>query len=308
VTGLLLLLTLGAVLFVSVLIGYTAWGLTHPPRRTEAWAVSKGVASDPSELDEPREFESWHVRSRGIELAVWDVAGDLSDDPRAPVVIVTHGWADSRLGGLVRLPVLLPCAARVLLWEQEGHGRTRGISRLGTAEVRDLLAVIERAGGDAPLVLYGWSLGGGVSIAAAAQSAGRITGVIAEAPYRLPLTPARNVLRNSSIPHRLNLPPATWLLGTLFGVGPAWRGFDRAALAARLECPLLVIHGTADDISPVEDGREIAAAAPHGQIVEIAGAGHNDIWAEDRFSAAVRDAMEAFLASCHRGTRAAARD
>jgi len=295
VLGLLILLAIGGAIFWSGVVAYTAWGLTHPPRRTTAWAISKGAPSDPSELDEPRDFDEWSVSSRGLELAVWDVRGD-ADEPGAPTVIVTHGWADSRLGALPRMQFLAPHARRVLAWDQEGHGETRGVCRLGTAEPRDLQAIIDRVGDDgSPIVLYGWSLGAGASIAAASGAGERVAGVIAEAPYRTPLTPARNVLRNASLPYRLNLAPAMGLVGMIFGVGPAWRGFDRREHAARLACPLVVIHGTDDQVSPIEDGREIAHAASQGAIVEIKGAGHNDIWAEEEFAMVAAEAVERML-------------
>ena len=126
-------------------------------------------------------------------------------------------------------------------------------------------------------------------------------GGIAEAPYRLPLTPARNVMRLNHLPYRLNLPVAMGLVGLRLGVGAGWRrgqdgvGFDRAAHAARLGCPLLVIHGSEDEISPIEDGRAIASAAPAGEIVEVEGAGHNDLWAEEGWVEVCAGAMRGFV-------------
>ncbi|GAA6165955.1 alpha/beta hydrolase [Pelagimonas sp. KU-00592-HH] len=47
-----------------------------------------------------------------------------------------------------------------------------------------------------------------------------------------------------------------------------------------LTMPLLVLHGTADDLIPIEMGRQIYAAAPSGEKVFVAvkGAGHTDLW------------------------------
>lgn len=41
-----------------------------------------------------------------------------------------------------------------------------------------------------------------------------------------------------------------------------------------LDMPVLVIHGTSDPISPVEHGKALADAAPHGRLVTIEGGGH----------------------------------
>ena len=66
------------------------------------------------------------------------------------------------------------------------------------------------------------------------------------------------------------------------GYGPlallAGRAFDNLAKIKNLNSPLLVIHGTADEVIPFEHGRELCAAAnPPKTFVPIPGAGHNDI-------------------------------
>jgi pimeloyl-ACP methyl ester carboxylesterase len=80
---------------------------------------------------------------------------------------------------------------------------------------------------------------------------------------------------------------AFWLLGLDFGVGPHWRGFDRAAHAAGLRVPLLLIHGDQDEVCPFEDARAISAACPGARLVNVDGAGHHSLWTtpvnRDRF-------------------------
>lgn len=289
--GLALLLATGGFVFLTLIVWQVMWTLRRPPRRTYSWAVSRGRPGDPRELASALSYASWTFTSRGLSLPVWDVAGTA---PAGPVVIVSHGWGDSRLGGLARLESLARGASRVILWDLPGHGEAPGRSSLGVGEVDDLLALIEQVDDAGPIVLYGWSLGAGMSIAAAAREP-RVAGVIAEAPYRLAITPAWNVMRLNHLPHRVNLPIAMWLVGMRLGVGPGWRGFDRADHASKLECPLLVVHGSDDEISPVEDGREIAAAAPRGEIVAVEGAGHNDLWSEEAFASACDGAIQEFL-------------
>jgi len=288
--GLFVLLAVGGAVYVAILIAMTAWMLTHPPRRTYAWAVSRGRPGDPGELEHPRGFESWTFEFRGLALPVWDIPGERT---YGPVIVLTTGWGDSRIGSLLRVPALLPHASRLILWEMPGHGEAPGHCTLGTREPQALQLLIDRVADDRKVILYGWSLGAGASIVAAVGD-GRVAAVIAEAPYRLPPTPARRVLLNVRMPHVLNLRPALWALGTIFGVGPRFRAFDRAAHAARLTCPLLVLHGTDDGVCPVQDGREIAAAA-RGTFVAIDGGGHNNLWVEDEFTQQMTRAIHAFL-------------
>lgn len=46
------------------------------------------------------------------------------------------------------------------------------------------------------------------------------------------------------------------------------------AAIAELSVPTLIVHGTADDVVPVEHAHLIAEAAPHAQVEVIQGAGH----------------------------------
>lgn len=322
VLGLLLTLALGLLLAYAASVAYCAWILTHPPRRNYAWAVARSVPADPSEVRsagglpvEGLAFESWSFVCNSRQFPVWDITGL---DPDGPVVIFTHGWGDSRVVALPRLAALARLASRVLAWDLPGHGEAPGACQLGSHESTELAALVERVLADAApphrLILAGSSLGAGVSIEAVGRlGAGlRPRAVLAEAPYRVPIVPARNVMRAAGLPWRANLPVAQMLLGLLFAGDPRWpwgrRGakdtgpgvkppFDRALWAKRLAdlgIPLLVLHGDHDNVCPVSDGRDIAdAAGPLARLVVIEGGEHNDLWTRDvnrdRCVAAVAD-------------------
>lgn len=285
--GLAVLLGLGGLVYGLALSMLIAWRLRHPPRRTYASALARSQPTDPGEVCPPLPFEAWTFLSRGRELPVWDMKGR---DRTGPTVIFTPGWGDSRIGSLVRAAELAPFASRLIAWDPPGLGEAGGTSSLGVGEVDDLLALIAHLGARA-VVLYGWSLGAGVSIAAAARpGAASVIGVIAEAPYRLPITPARNVLRASSLPHGVSLAGAMWMCGL-----GGRRRFDRGVDAAGVGCPVLVIHGENDAISPIEDGRRIANAAPQGSFACVFGGDHNRLWTDPEMLEQARDAAGAFF-------------
>ncbi|MDX2146635.1 MAG: alpha/beta hydrolase [Planctomycetota bacterium] len=295
-------------LFVAIALASFAsfWVLLHPPRRTTAWAVSRSLPSDPRELPRPRAFERWTFRSRGFELPVWDVVGD---DPNGPVIVLTHGWGDSRFTMLARIDAFATLASRVIAWDMPGHGEAPGSCTLGWREAEDLIALLRHLDAD-DVVLFGYSLGAGVSIVAGAQRDGKfrpLRGVVAEAPYRVAITPARNVHRLANYPQALNLPIAMALAGLRVGAGlgllerasrghDGQRRFDRAMWASRLNVPLLVVHGERDAVCPVEDGRQIAGAAARGELALVAGAGHLDMWTQDDTRARAMEAVARFLA------------
>lgn len=305
VIGLLMLLAAGLGVFAAAVIGFTLRALTRPPRRTYSWAVARGVPGEPPEVRVPWgrvEYLSWSFASRGRDLPVWDIRGARPDGPTA---VLTHGWGDSRVVALSRLPALLACCRRVVMWDLPGHGDAPGACTLGTRECDDLVALLERLGTAEPLVLYGSSLGAGVSVVAAARDGARlgIVGVIAEAPYRVPRVPAERVLALRGLPWRWNLPAVMAMVGLRNGYGLSWLsragagGFDRALHASRLSVPLLVIHGSDDEVCPIEDGRAIAAAVPEGRgrLLEIAGASHNNLWTDDRCIPACAAAVAEFV-------------
>src|SRR5690606_2429099 len=170
----------------------------------------------------------------------WDVP--VSEG--GPVVVMTHGWASSRLGALRRMPPLVEAGAgRLIAWDLPGHGEAPGASTLGLREPEALVALMEelrRQGERRPIVLYGWSMGAGISIAAAAGEArgegalgADVAMVIAEAPYRLAVTPAAAVLRERGVPPLGRLRPALAVVGLRAGGGAlgGWRRFDRMELA-----------------------------------------------------------------------------
>lgn len=275
-TGFLMLMAIGFALYAAFLVGSTLLTLQHPPRRTYAWAVSRNAAGEPGELSPPLGFRQFEFTSRGHRLVAWDIDGL---NPTGPLVVLTHGWSDSRVGALSRVSALAPVCSRLIAWDLPGHGESPGVCELGLREAEDLLQLIrtiDRVEG-VPVILMGWSLGAGVSIVAAKDA--KVMGVIAEASYRFGDTPARNVMRARGSPWRLNLPVALWIVRRRAGVDEtAWRAFDRAAHAAMLGCPLLVLHGSADVVSPPDEARAIASRATHATFHEIPGAHHNDLW------------------------------
>ncbi|MFM9959217.1 MAG: hypothetical protein ACKVZJ_14225 [Phycisphaerales bacterium] len=362
--GLILLLLIGALTAFALTTLMMMHRLTHPPGKTYAWAVSRGKPGTPMELPQPRAFEPRTLQLRApagrhtIECPAWYIP---CDHPDGPLVIFTPGWGDSKLGVLPRLAPLVSRASAVLAWDPPGFGEAPGTCGLGVTEPALLAEIIEQQLTADPgfrrrgIVLFGSSLGAGVSIVAAgggldradhpdrapsraapsdgsarfavtpsasASAALRRGGVIAEAPYREAPTPARNVMRLSGMPHRLNTPVAfallAWMIRPRGGFGDlfaaliwGWRGYDRALHARRLNCPLMVLHPGQDEVSPVPDGEAIARAAgafhaattgvlpdhraSPGRLVIVPGAAHNSLWTDEATRPAAEAAVTAFL-------------
>jgi 2,6-dihydroxypseudooxynicotine hydrolase len=52
------------------------------------------------------------------------------------------------------------------------------------------------------------------------------------------------------------------------------RGIDLTGIAERVECPLLVVHGKLDPISPLSDAERVARAAPTARLVVFEDGNH----------------------------------
>lgn len=293
VLGLAVLLSIGLTLACAMMVRVTVRTLTRPPRRTYSWAVARGKPGDPGELPVTRSFREWSFASRGHSFPAWDIMGD---DPAGPLVVVTHGWGDSRVTMLDRADALCRLSSRVVVWDLPGQGDAPGLCSLGVREPEDLSALLAALPAGEPVVLYGFSLGAGVSIVAArAVSGAGLVGVIAEAPYRVPATPARAVLHQTGMPYRWNLPCALWWIGLRLRGGLAAASFDRCEHAALVAVPLLVIHTEEDEICPIQDGESIAAAAPKGLMLRVVGGDHLGLWTNPTTSPIVAEACGKFL-------------
>lgn len=161
--------------------------------------------------------------------------------------------------------------------EHPGYGASPG-----TPSVASLLAAAERTVDAAalrarelsvPLVVVGSSLGTFCAVHVAARGGAAPTGA---APAGAgPAVVDRLLLR---------APPTTLAAAAKarFGFLPVdlllRHRFDNATPAARVTCPVLVLHGDRDGIVPQALGRELAALLPHGRFVGVPGAGHNNLY------------------------------
>ena len=288
--GLLFLLLVAAFLVVVALVTATVYESIRPRRRSTGWALGVGWPEDPSALGV--DCEEWILeRPKQVRLPVWDVPGHQVD---GPVLILVHGFGRSRLTWLPHLEEWRGRGSRVVMIDLRGHGdATPEGAGLGDADVEDLVALVEAVdrpedGDDRrPIVVVGRSLGATVGILAAAESPA-VDAVVAVAPYetlRVPMT-GRIALRG--LPGWSAISIALIVL-RLLGRRPR----STCEAAARLRCPLLVIEGDLDQISPEEGARAIAEAAPDARYEVVAGAGHGDHWDHEpeRLDAALDDLL-----------------
>lgn len=292
------MLLVALALLLGVFTGILVYEMRHPPRRTAAYAVARGLAIDPEAAGLP--FREWSVYAHQATLPVWDISPGSAENHasnRSAIfdgsVVFVHGWGQSRIDMLTRIEPWPTIARRIILFDQRGHGEASapGTSSLGVNEANDLLAVLDALDENEPIVLVGFSMGAVVALEAAAMESRlqqRIAGVIAFGPYVDFHTSLRGRLTVSGYPTR---PFTDLALFMLRCAGNRHRPLLRAIRT--LHCPLLVMHGERDRVVPLEHGKRIADAAPQGSLCVIPTGAHLDLHLAD--PDAVNEAITQFV-------------
>lgn len=255
--------------------------LLHPHRKTIGYALAKELPTEPAEIDLHGEEITFQYGD-GTAAPGWIIAGE---DTSGPVVVMTHGWSSGRYLSLAKVPLFVRYASKVVVYDMRGHGDSSAPRCLhGGREIDDLLAILDQVNDEGKgFVLHGSSLGAGFALVAGSREgrAGRdrIVGVMVEGAYRFPLRPIIGQLHRRGAP---GFPMAHLALAYLM----FWHGlgeeYDRALHAGRLTCPLLMLHGTDDDICPIAGARKIADAAKRASFVEFPGGSHGGLAELDR--------------------------
>lgn len=279
--GLLVLFSFALALIIAIGTLTLIHGMTHPQRRTYANALAHDQPTDPADLELAAETVEFNFDD-GTMSPGWVIEGKKTN---GPTVIFTHGWSDSRYGALIRVPLLAEYASRVVVYDMRGHGDSSA-KRCGLSirETQDLLAIMDRVDNGGAMMLWGSSMGAGITIAAAGaeclavkrgEQRKRLAGVVAEGPFRFPTEAAAKHLWIRRCPPQ----PLAWLAAKHFAF---WQGetrasFDRANHAANITTPLLIMHGSDDEICPLTSSIKIADAAPDCELVEFEGAIHENL-------------------------------
>lgn len=199
----------------------------------------------------------------------------LPNPGAAYTVLYSHGNGEDLGSVLPLLPVLRDLGFTVFAYDYRGYGLSEGrpSERNVYADIDAAYDYLTGALRVQPerVILYGRSLGAGAAVDLAARRI--VGGLVLESPF---VTAFRVVTR---IP--------------VFPVDK-FRNLDKIG---RVRCPVLVMHGEADEIVPVWHGRRLFAGAPEPKtLVVIPGAHHNDFMpvAGARYAEALRD-FEALL-------------
>jgi fermentation-respiration switch protein FrsA (DUF1100 family) len=208
---------------------------------------------------EPREGEGWSVvRYETADHVLLAGAYFPPPAPERPVVLYFHGNAEAAAQNLPLAGALQARGLGVFLAEYLGYGGLAGSpGEKGLyADGEAALAELGRLGiQHSQVVLVGRSLGSGVAVELATRHT--VGAVVLVSAYTSIVDMGRTVAG----------PLAPLVIRDRF---------DSLSKIARIASPLVLLHGTRDDVVPVEMGRRLAAARPGARYVEVPEATHND--------------------------------
>lgn len=205
--------------------------------------------------------------SDGVELAAM-----LLPRGKPDLLVICHGFAASKSYlGIVWLAEAMVGEWDVLTFDWRGYGESGGRASLGGDEAHDLIAVLRyaRERGYRHVGLIAESMGGLIALhtIGAAMQLGlgypdfpypeRMATLAAPADYALTAGPRPYMVRYLT-PHTWTY-PVTRLMGFKMGMPNIARPLD---VVDAISIPLLVLHGDADTIVPVENAHRIKAANP----------------------------------------------
>jgi len=236
--------------------------------------VPKPSAGNTTPKDVGLPFEVHHLPGKNeVELEAWYVP---CSRPQG-LVLLFHGYAGCK-ADLLNVAVELHALgyASLLVDFRGSGGSSSSETTIGVTEAEDVALALDYAQSrwsGQPLILYGQSMGSAAILRALAIEGVQAKAVILECPFDRLLTTVAVRFTAMGLPAF----PFAHLLVFWGGVQHGFNGFEHNPIdyAARVDCPVLLMHGARDHRVTTEQARSIFDALGGPKEFELfADAGH----------------------------------
>jgi pimeloyl-ACP methyl ester carboxylesterase len=231
--------------------------------------------------------------SDGLGLATWDIPAGSAE---RPVVLICHGVGANRQSFLPVAEMMHGLDYHVCLFDFRGHGDSDGrMTTFGVRESHDVKAAFDHVRSKYPsskIYGLGYSMGGAALLKMAAEHGG-FDSIVLDCTFAR----AENVAKYSVLWFFGPTKTPMWHIGRFWGWVLAGVDFGdhnpEEYIAAIADCPILLIHGTADKMIPsTESVRLQAAAGNHAQLWLIHDAGHLEAMEDPDYATRLRRFFE----------------
>ena len=230
--------------------------------------------------------------------------GGRDFDPDLPLVVFIHGAGFDHTVWALPARYFAHHDRAVLAVDLPGHGKSAGAPLTSIAALADWVVHLLDAVGAEKAALVGHSMGALVALEAAGRHAARVraAALLGPAP-KMPVHPDLLAAAEANEHAAFDLMtswgfgpsghlggakvPGSWLMGggerllervrpgVLYADLAACNAYDGAmAAAAAVACPVVLIMGSDDKMTPARAGAKLAAAIPGAQQAVIPGCGH----------------------------------
>lgn len=231
-------------------LGVLFTGVSLPRPETTSPATTLGAATSPLTIP----------CANGIRLGAWYHPGDRSK----PLSICFHGYGGEKSGTLPEAEVFSSLGFSALLVDFRGSGgSSEAYTTIGFREAEDVTAAVQYARRElqhSKIYLYGQSMGAAAILRAIDTGGVKADAVILEAVFDRMLTTVRHRFELMGLPAF----PGAELLVLWGGWQFGFNGFahNPVRYAARVECPILFLHGGVDPRARIDEARRVFAAVP----------------------------------------------
>jgi uncharacterized protein len=230
-------------------------------QRSFLFPIPTAARTTPQAAGFPEAEEHVLTTADGEKVIVWHVPAK----PGRPVILYFHGNGDYLAGFFGRFRDLIADGDGVVALSYRGYAGSSGQpSERGLLQDAAAAYAFTTARYAADkIIIWGFSLGSGVAVALAAdQPVGKL---ILEAPYTSIADVAASLF---------------WFMPVRWVMRDQFRSDERIA---RVNVPVLIMHGTDDAAIPINFGERLFALAPEPkQFVRFPGGGHENL---DNFGA-----------------------
>jgi uncharacterized protein len=216
----------------------------------------------------------------GARLRGWFLPVNGADDGGAhPVVVVMHGWASAAEDLLPVAPAVIGASLSLLFVDARGHGRSDAAEFMSMPRfAEDLHAAVawvrERPDVDAArIALVGHSVGAGAALLVASRDP-RIAAVVSIASMADPREMIGRSFRRYRAPQALVRAVLRTIERT---IGYRFDDFAPLHTIARIDAPVLVLHGLDDRTVPIDDAARLAESGSSATLRLVPGADHRSL-------------------------------